>query len=267
MPQNVYARVAARGFPVANISGQSGQGALQDSTAPPQVVGQPNASWSDPNADPGYEQTAMPTPEEYQLGLSLWGLGGEINPDNTPRTHAAPIADPTLPIGEYYAEADATHADEFTGTLLTNPGSGQSWVGDSYEMQYERSLIPGSDQTLQASVPDQLKSLNGFDAVQGFGGGGDGPGGTNADMPLMYQDAEFPGPEGNPVFISPAEVPFIVPSADQFIPTDPALGTWASPYDAPTTNVQQQQSVGTDSPAQGAPLSSVPMYSGSFWGG
>ena len=35
MAQSIYARAAARGFPVWNQSGQTGQGALPDSTAPP----------------------------------------------------------------------------------------------------------------------------------------------------------------------------------------------------------------------------------------
>jgi hypothetical protein len=270
MAQSLYARVAKRGFPVQDISGQSGQGALQDSTAPPQTVGQPGAPWEDPNNDPGYTPTGIPAPEEYQLGLSLWGLPGSPNPDDTPRTHAAPLIDPGLattreglPLA--YIEADATKSQEFTGVTLTRPASGSSWVGTEAEFGFDQQLVEGNGQTNLASVPDQLKGQGGLDAVQGFGGGGPGQGGTN-EPALTVLDREFPGPEGSVVFTDANEVPFIVPATFQFIPSDPALGPWVSPYDVPTYNVSQQDTLGADIPSQGPTLDTpAPAYASSFW--
>ena len=268
MPQNIYARAAKRGYPVVDVSGQTGQGALQDATAPPQSVGQPDAPWSDPNIDPGYTPTEIPAPEIYQLGLTLWGLPGAVDPDDTPRTHAAPIADFTLPIGEYYAEADATHAQQFTGVELTRPSWSGSWIGSQKQFGFEQQLAEGNGPTLLASAPDQLKGNAPFDGVQGFGGGGPGPGGTNLPE-LTTLDREFPGPEGGggQAFVSAAEVPFLVPATFQFIPADPALGPWHSNLDGPTYNISMQEPVGTDTPAQGPSLDSgVPAYAASFWG-
>lgn len=268
MPQNVYARAAKRGFPVFDMSGQSGQGALQDSTAPPQEVGLPTAEWTDPNLDPGYVATGTPPPEEFQLGLTLWGLPAAADPDNTPRGHAAPVADPTLPIGEYYGEADATHAQQFTGVALTRPSWDGSWIGSQKQFGFDQQLSEGNGETLLVAAPDQLRGNAPFDGVQGFGGGGPGPGGTNLPE-LTTLQRDFPGPEGGGVqaFVSANEVPFLVAVPDQFIPTDTALGTWYSNYDSPTTDINAQDPVGSDTPAQGPPLSSgVPAYTNSFWG-
>ncbi|MGH3273811.1 MAG: hypothetical protein ACRDNZ_05715, partial [Streptosporangiaceae bacterium] len=119
MAQSVTARAAARGFPVYDYGGQSGQGALQDSTAPPAATGLPTATWTDPNQDPGSVPAALPPPEEYTLGLTLWGLPAAANPDDTPRTHAAPIADPSSPA--YIEDATAFHGPVFSGPAERQP--------------------------------------------------------------------------------------------------------------------------------------------------
>lgn len=262
MARSLQARAAARGFPVFDVSGQSGQGALPDSTAPPARAGLPVSTWTDPDQDPGWTPVPQPPPEEYVLGLSLWGLPGAFNPDNTPRTHAAPMADPTLPAGEYYAEADATHGPVFTGPEVRRD------VGTKLIRRLEHSVAEGAGPSNLQPLTGQIRSNAGFDGVQGYGGGGDGPRGTNATMPIVTENKDYPGETYNDVFVSAAEVPFLVAEADQFIAREPALPAWSGGgFDVPSANVRAQDAVSADVPAQGPPLSSaVPAFAASFWG-
>lgn len=269
MATSVRARAALRGFPVFDASGQSGQGALQDSTAGPARAGLPTASWSDPNQDPGSVPAQLPPPELYMLGGLMWGLPGAANPDNNPKsapgpgspqgnTHAAPIADPTLPIGDYFAEADATHADVFTGPDFRHD------VGDVRQFALRRSLTEGNSPLTQQKLTGPIRALAGLDGVQGYGGGGPGPGGTNLPE-LTTENRDYPG-ETYTTFVSAAEVPFLTADADQFIAYAPELPPFVGVYDVPTANVQAQQPVTTDTPAQGPQLASpAPVGLQSFW--
>lgn len=263
MAQSIYARAAARGFPVFDASGQSGQGALPDSTAPPQVAGRPGAPYVNPNTDPASVPAALPLPQEFQLGLGLWGLPGAPSPDNTPRTHAAPFADPTLPAGEYAAAADAAHGPVFDGVAVRND------VGTLARMRQGRQGGAGSRADTLAPVNPAMRGQAGFDAVQGYGGGGPGPGGVNDPQGPLTDLMTFGGEtyNGGPgTFVSAAEVPFLTAGADQFIAAAPELPPYMPAYDAPTANVSAQQPVGTDTPAQGPVLgSALPAYANSFW--
>lgn len=260
MARPMRARAAARGFPVFDVSGQSGQGRLPDSTAPPPRAGLPAATWTDPNQDPGWQPVPQPPPEEYVLGLSMWGLPAMANPDNTPRTHAAPAADPTLPVGEYYDEADATHATVFTGVTERQA------VPSVARFALEHAVAEGAGPSNLQPLTGQIRSQAGFDGVQGYGGGGDGPRGTNTTMPIIVENKGYPG-QVYTTFVSVAEVPFLVAEADQFIAREPALPAWAGGgFDVPTANVSSQETIGTDVPAQGPALSSAtPAYAASFW--
>jgi hypothetical protein len=258
--QSLYARAAARGYPVYDIGGQTGQGALPDSTAPPQVVGQQRGTWSDPNADPGYVPEGLAPPQGFEDD-SFWGglsLPASANPDNTPRGHGAPMADPTLPVGDYYAEADATHAATFTGPAVRRD------VGTVTAMRTSRDLAEGNGASNQQPLTGPIRGQAGLDAVQGYGGGGPGPGGTNLPE-LTVEQRDYAG-ETYKTFVSAAEVPFISVSADQFIPADQALGPWpGGGFDVPTFNVAAQETIGADVPAQGAPLAAAGASAG-FWG-
>lgn len=254
MASTLQARVAQRGYPVYDVSGQSGQGALPDSTLPSgQSPGDPTATWTDPNVDPASVAAQLTPPEEYIEGASLWGLPATANPDDTPRTHAAPLADSTLPVGEYYEEADATHADEFNGWQLRRE------PGTLTQFGYDTALAAGSPPGPLQSLDGQIRSMGRFDGVQGYGGGGDGVNGTNEYMPLTVQDTDFPGPEGNPTFLNAAEVPFLTSDAFQFIAAAPELPSFVGVYDAPRTSVLAQDVTAADTPAQGSP---VPASSG-----
>lgn len=265
MATSLYARLASRGFPVWDASGQSGQGALQDSTLPGTTPpGQQEApgTWTDPNQDPGWQPAGMAPPEAY-ITVGMWGLPASRKPDDTPRTHAAPLADPTLPVGAYFGEADAAHAAVFNGPQLRRD------VPSVRQFALQRRNSFGSGPTNQQPLYKQpISGLGGLDAVQGYGGGGRGPGGTNAD--LEYDERDYPGPEGGGVqaFVSAGEVPFLTADAAQFIAVDPALGPWqGGGFDVPTATVSQQEPAGGDTPASGQPLGTgQPAYAASFWG-
>jgi len=259
MARSLYARTAARGFPVFDFAGQSGQGALPDSTAPPAKAGLPGAAWTDPNTDPGSVGAVLPPPEEYQLGLTMWGLPGATSPDDTPRTHAAPHADPTVPVGAYIAEADAAHGPIFTGVAERQPVTLAS-------MRQGRQGGQGSTADNLQHLSGQIRSGAGMDAVQGYGGGGPGPGGVNDPQGPTTNLMDFPGEVYTP-FVNAAEKPFLAADAAQFIASAPELPPYMPTYDVPTANVSAQAAVSTDTPAQGRALGSgVPAYAGSFWG-
>lgn len=260
MAQSVYQRTAARGFPVYDYGGQSGQGTLPDSTAGPARAGLPNAAWTDPNTDPGSVPAVLPAPEEFQLGLTMWGLPGALNPDNTPRTHAAPIADPTSPA--YIQDATAAHGPVFTGVAERQP------VALAAMRQGRQGGQGSSADTLQP-LAGQIRSNAGYDAVQGYGGGGPGPGGVNDPQGPTTDLMTFAGEtyNGGPgTFVSAAEKPFLTADAAQFIASAPELPPYAPTFDAPTTSVSAQQAVGTDTPAQGPAVGTgTPAYLTSFW--
>lgn len=259
MPQNIYQRAAGRGFPVFDFAGQSGQGALQDATAKPPRAGLPGAAWTDPNTDPGSVPAQLPPPEEYALGLTLWGLPGAPNPDNTPRTHAAPHADPAaLALGE----GDDFHAPLFTGVAVRQD------VGTRPRMRQGRTGGQGSTADTLQPLTGQIRSQAGYDAVQGYGGGGPGPGGVNSQQGPATDDMTFGGETYHNVFVSAGEVPLMVPDADQFIVTAPEFPAYAASFDAPTASVQAQDTPPADVPAQGPPAGAgqLPAYAASFWG-
>lgn len=245
MASSLQQRVAARGYPVWNQSGQTGQGALPDSTLPSgQVPGSPTATWANPNNDPASVPAALPVPESYMLGTVMWGLPGAPNPDNTPRTHAAPFADPTLPIPEYNAELEAVHAPEFNGVYLRDHPPTLT------RFPFGQQLVQGGGGTNLQPLPPSMRAMGGLDAVQGFGGGGTGPGGVNGDMPLTVLDRQFPG-QTYTTFLNAAEVPLLTTDAVQFIAVEPSLPPWQPTYVAPTTSVLAQDTVVADTPAQG----------------
>lgn len=262
MAQSLQARVASRGYPIFDTAGQSGQGTLPDSTLPAGIPpGSPTSTWTDPNTDPASVGAQLPPPEAYVQGAVLWGLPAALNPSDTPLTHAAPLADPTLPVGEYYAEADATHEGEFNGWQLRRHPATLTEFGQSEDIA--SGSPPGPLQPLSG----QIRSMGGFDGVQGYGGGGDGPGGTNQYMPLAVQDTTFPGPEGQVTFLSSAEVPLLVADAFQFIAAGPSLPPFTGVYDAPRTSVLAQDVISADTPAQGPAVSSGSGLQPLMWGG
>ena len=259
MPRPVAARAARRGFPVFDFAGQTGQGRLPDSTAPPAKAGLPAAPWTDPNTDLGSVPAVLPPPEEYVLGLSLWGLPAAANPDDTPRTHTAPLADPALLAA---GEGTDLHAGLFTGAAERHhPGA-------NLAMRQGRAGGHGSSADTLQPLTGQIRSQAGYDAVQGYGGGGPGPGGVNEPQGPATDQMIFGGETYHNVMVSAAEVPFLVAGTDQFIAAAPEFPPYAASFDGPTASVRAQDVVGADVPDQGPPAgqSPVPAYATSFWG-
>ena len=263
MPRPIQQRAAQRGFPVFDYAGMTGQGALQDSTALPASAGLPNAPYTNPNVDPASVPASLPEPQEYQLGLSLWGLSGSVNPDNTPRTHAAPFADPAaLAVGD----TEGTHDPTFTGYAIRNPGSSQSEVGTVATMRQGREQGQGSTADNLQPLTGQVRSNAGYDAVQGYGGGGPGSGGVNSPQGPHTDDMTFSGETYHNVMVSTAETEFLSPSADQFIVTAPEFPGYMPTFDVPTASVRAQDIIPTDTPAQGPAVGSgLDAYASSFW--
>lgn len=278
MAQSVRSRALRRGFPVYDFGGQTGQGHLQDATAPPFVAGLPTAPWTDPNQDPASVPATLAPPEDYQLGLSLWGLPGSANPDNSPKPtvpspgtwwdpgtgRSGPMADPALLAkGEF----EGTHAPVFNGYQERNAASGESGVGAVTERAQSRVEGSGSSADVEQPLTGQIRSQGGFDAVQGYGGGGPGPGGVNSVQGPTTDDQVFGGETYHGVFLNAAETDFLSPEADQFIVTAPEFPSYAPTFDVPTAAVHAQDVTGADVPAQGpAVASSLPAYATSFWG-
>lgn len=262
MPQNLYQRAAGRGFPVFDRSGQSGVGHLPDSTRPgTSVPGEAGLPWRDPNVDQASVGAELAAPQEFIAG-GLWGLSGSPNPDHTPRTRAAPFADPTLPVGQYYSEADAAHGADFGAyedRLFLNTKTHRP-----LDLVYEAGSGPSNLEPLTG----QIRANAGLDGVQGYGGQGKGPRGTNESMPITVEQRNYPGQfYSADQFVSAREVPFIVPVADQFIAKAPEFGPWLGGfYDVPTAQTRAQDITSGDTPAQGGTLSDgPPAYAMSFW--
>jgi hypothetical protein len=231
---------------VFNAAGQTGEGTLPDSTLPSGIApGSPTSTWADPNVDPASVGAVLVPPEEYVQGASLWGLSGAMNPDDTPRTHAAPFADSTLPLPEYYLEADAAHAQNFDGVQERHR------PGTLLAFGQAEDIAPGSPDGPLQRLTGQVRSMGRFDGVQGYGGGAGGVNGTNEHMPLTVNDISYPGPEGGRVFLNAAEKPFLTSDAVQFIASAPELPPFTGVYDAPRTSVLAQDVITADSPAQG----------------
>jgi hypothetical protein len=258
MAQPVQARAAARGFPVYDAGGQTGQGALPDSTAPPAAAGLPDAPWTDPNTDPGSVPATLPPPQEYQLGLTLWGLPGAGNPDDTPRSHAAPFADPALL---------AAGIDEGTHSALFDGVAVRGDVGTEAAMRQGRQGGQGSTADTLQPLAGQIRSQGGYDAVQGYGGGGPGPGGVNDPQGPATDLMTFGGETYHNVIVSAGEVPFLSAGGDQFIASGAAeFPAYMPSFDSPTANVTAQATVATDTPATGPELTALPASATSFWG-
>jgi hypothetical protein len=263
MVQAIAARAARRGFPVFDFAGQTGQGHLPDSTAPPATAGLPTAPWTDPNTDPGSVPAALPPPEEYVLGLTLWGLPAAANPDDTPRTHAAPLADPALLAA---GEGTDLHAPAFTGAAERHH------PGTQLAMRQGRVEGRGSSADTLQPLTGQIRSMGGYDAVQGYGGGGPGPGGVNEPQGPTTDQLAFGGETYHNVMVSAAEVPFLAPGGDQFIATPagaPEFPPYAPSFDVPTASVRAQDVMAVDVPNQGPVVgaaAAVPAYATSFWG-
>lgn len=261
-------RVAARGFPVSVVTAeQTGAGALESQgtwRAPQDLSG------SDPGQYvtlPGYDpSSAVPAPEVLIIG-GAFGLPGGTLADSTPATHAAPWPGhagsyaPSQELYDLHESSVLVHSEDF-GALAPRMHSPASSAEPS--LNVDSFADPGRDE-LQP-VHGQLQAMGGYDATQGYGGGGSGPGGVNshgfADVRRTYVRGANPQPMG---YVDPAERPFVVPQASgSFAPTDEVVGQpgagsyWAGgdiSYNLPSAYVPPPEPDTLTAPLTTAPVS------------
>lgn len=240
MAASLYSRVLARGFPPPP--------AYSDS---PEVVGASALASQGGPADPAHGENVWGPSPSTLTGFSLEGPGavsvtvlGDLpgpgspsDPNQSPgygpgtfRSHAAPWPQPVL--GQHDLEATAARAQEsmdihavnFGGLLLQDFMPGQS-PGDVI-LPMNPSGTEDYGDSNQAPLSGAQRVLGGRDSVQGYGGGGDGPGGVNA-YGYSSVRADHLNISGNVVnaYLDPAERPFFVPqAAGTYIPTDAVTG-------------------------------------------
>lgn len=240
----LYQRVAARGFPSAVIAGQTGVGALESQGSPQD----PRHGDVTPGT-PGYTTQVLPqfspdTPADLYIpvGLGFHGLPGTlVNPDQTIATvpvslpdgtwsrgdHAAPVPgwapSPNYVTSEADADAMAVLRDNSTEIHGVNFGSlAQRQPNDVTDIAYTAwySNDPGAN--VAQPIRGQLQGMGGYDATQGYGGGGPGEGGINAyGLGAPHVDRfQWSEPQPQP-YLDPAERPFLAPQGSgSFVPTD-----------------------------------------------
>jgi hypothetical protein len=305
MAQSVYARTAARGFPVFDASGQTGVGHLQDVTRLPEHAGLPQPGQAYPVNDPANTPAQLAPPEEYILGLQLWGLPGSPTLDTTPHGveyagrqvgdtgpggHGVddvpkPVADDPYPAGPYHdaplidpglatfhpvqghessqaqahLEADATRAPGIDNSeeILYPNYPDVDYVGFQGVMRQDHvGPVEGNQTLTQDKVTGQLRSNAGLDAIQGYGGGGKGPGGTN--LPEITEDhRDYPGSfYSHDAFTQAGEVPHLDAETAQFIQSQPGQAPWTGDmWSFPLVQTHAQDITPADVPLQGPSVS------------
>ena len=219
----LYQRVVSRGFHSALADGLTGAGQPPSQGHPraPQALGQQETGAT--STLPGYQPdpvAALAVP----LLESTWGLAGAgSNPDQTPRTHAAPgpgwagsYDSPEL--WQVHDNSVAIHAADFgalEGRITSPNGLAQS------PMNQWSANEPG--ETAQDPVTGQLRYMGGRDRVQGY----------NRSNRYGFDAGHRQRTTlGNPVvntFLDSAERPFVVPQlTGSFLPSDTVQGPQAA---------------------------------------
>jgi hypothetical protein len=219
MPGGLYQRVANRGFHSAVADGLTGAGALdaQGNPLPPQDLTDSNpAQYS---TLPGFDPTPV---ADLSLPLleGIWGMPGSgWNPDQTPRTHAAPFPgwagsqdDPELLT--VHENSVAIHSVDF-GALeprITSPNG----LAQPHIDQW-RANEPGEN--VLEPVSGQLQYMGGRDDAQGYSLR------NRYGFDAGHRDRIT---LSNPVvnsYLDPSERPFVVPQVTgSFRPTDAVQG-------------------------------------------
>jgi len=227
----LYGRVTARGFPSVAAAGQTGEGAAwsQGGTQDPahgQAVSEPGKY----STLPGFPAEAVSAPQVLVDNPS-WGLPGTLTePDQTPRTHAAPLPG----WAGSYNDGDALavlhqnsmeiHGVDF-GALARH-----TQVIDETVLPMDPSYALRSGDSIQQPVRGQLQNMGGRDIVQGYG--------KLNDYGFSDGHRARPGITGNMVmsYVDPAERALIVPQASgSYVPVDAVQGPgpYSSFWDSP----------------------------------
>ena len=302
MAQTLYARTAARGFPVFDIAGQTGAGHLQDKTRLPEVAGLPQPGQPYPVNDPANTPARLAPPEPYITGPFLWGLPASPALDTTPHGveywahqigdygpgvqgvdgipkpagdditpvgpyHDAPLIDPGLatfdPIedkkssqAEAFLQADATRASGIDNSeeILYPNYPDVDYVGFQGVMKQDHTgpYVSTDPAPVQEKMAGANRTLGGLDSVQGYGGGGRGPGGINPES-VTYDQRNYPGSfYAHDAFTNVGEVPHIDAETAQFIQNQPGQAPWTGDmWSFPLVQTHAQDITPADVPLQG----------------
>jgi len=215
----LYDRVQSRGFPSTVTAGMNAAGALdsQGHPRPPQQLGELEHGAT--STLPGFEPDTVAELGAVPLLEGWFGLPGTVNPDETPRTHAAPgpgwagsYDSPEL--WQVHENSVAIHSQDF-GALegrITSPGGINQPELDQWEANE-----PGEN--VLEPVTGQLQFMGGRDRTQGY----------NKSNRYGFDAGHrrrttFQAPVIN-TFLDPSERPFVIPQASgNFAPTDAVQG-------------------------------------------
>jgi hypothetical protein len=240
MASGIYGRVQARGFPVPAAFSD-------DAEAVAQAALEAQGGWADPaHGDISWGQSPStltgfdpegPGPIGAEVLGDRPGPGEARDPNQAPgygpgtlRTHAAPWPGWAGSYHDHEAlqvlhqNSREIHAADFGGPKLQDFGPGQSPGGTVLPMDPSGTEDYGDSN--QAPLTGAQRVLGGRDAVQGYGGGGSGPGGVDGYGYAAVR-ANRLGVTGNVVnaYLDPAERPFKVAQASgSYIPTDAVTG-------------------------------------------
>lgn len=258
---SLYGRVAARGYPIPAVQSDTpeavAQAALENqggTTHPRHGV----IDWGPPvpSTLQGF-QPEGPGPVQVEVLGHIPGPGSPSDPNQSPgygpgtyRSHAAPWPQPVLSAHDpddkarRAQESLAIHRVDFGSYKLSQFYGNASGNGPDY-LEMNPSGTEDYGASNQAPLDGAQRVLGGRDSVQGYGGGGSGPGGVNGHgfgaVRAVHQNVT-----GNVVnaYLDPAERPYSYPQAGgTYIPTDAVQGPepWAGfnaadgvPYNAPS---------------------------------
>jgi hypothetical protein len=273
MAGGLYQRVAARGFPSSVAAGMTGAGALESQGGPYDPAhGDTSSTGTTTQTLEGFRAEGA-APVAVELIEGTWGLPGTLHdPDRTPRTHAAPVPE----WAGNYNDGDAMSRVREDSTLIHSVDfgalAGHTQVDGVASTPMDTWEEGGTGETAAQQLAGQIRYMGGYDGQQGYGGGADGPGGTNshgfADVRRSYLRLTEPQPM---IYIDPAERPFIVPQASgSFIPADQVQGPepFESYWDAGdvTPDPPSAYQAPPEPETLATPLASAAVSSG-WWGG
>jgi len=234
----LYQRVVARGFPSSVAAGQTGVGALESQGGPTNPAHGQQLVDARNGALPGYEPEAVAPPVDIILGTAF-GLPGDMNPDHTPGTHAAPFpgwagsySDPDLLV--VHENSVAIHSADFGA--LTRRVHSQNALGK--EPTYDQWETNDPGESLQQPLRGQIQAMGGYDRVQGYNLS------NGYGFDAGHRERHYPQVDVPMAYLDPAERLFIVPQASGvYTPTDAYQGPeeWASNLAAETVNATPQQ--------------------------
>lgn len=281
MPGGLYGRVQARGFPVpaaySDSPGAVAQAALESQGGPADPAHGEITWGQSPSTLYGFALEG-PGPVGTQILGDIPGPGELLDPDQTPgygpgtfRSHAAPHMTGFAgsyhdvdAVAEMHQNSRRIHAADFGGAKLQdfNPG-----VSPGGELEMDPWTSEDYGDSNQPPLDGAQRVLGGKDAVQGYGGGGSGPGGVNGygyGAVRIHRN----GITGNVVnaYLDPAERPFYVPQGSgSFIPTDAVTGPepWSSMLAADGVAYHDPSAY---SPAPETATLSQPLAEATAWG-